>query len=197
MSIPLEGEEGYEREVRRLAALGPGFLMLQDWDARGYGLPVPLIRRLFEEVEAFRCLKVEVVPAGGKYSEVLEATGGRLHVSGGWAVTQMIEALDRGVHALMPTGMHALYIRIDPLPRGDREGAARLFHRLLPVLAFSNQHLDISLHFFKRLLWAEGIYPTPRVRPPVLPFDAWHVRIADELIGLVQRLTAELRAAQN
>jgi 4-hydroxy-tetrahydrodipicolinate synthase len=194
VSIPLESEEGYEREVRRLAALGPGFLMLQDWDARGYGLPVPLIRRLFEEVEAFRCLKVEVEPAGRKYTQVLEATGGRLHVSGGWAVAQMIEALDRGVHALMPTGMHALYTRIDSLYRsGDRERAARLFHRLVPVLAFSNQHLDISLHFFKRLLWAEGVYPTPRVRPPVLPFDAWHARIADELIGLVRRLNAELR----
>jgi 4-hydroxy-tetrahydrodipicolinate synthase len=193
VSIPLEDEEGYEREVRRLDSLGPGFLVLQDWDFRGYGLPVSLIARLFEEVASFRCLKVEVVPAGAKYTEVLQATGGRLHVSGGWAVMQMIEALDRGVHAFMPTGLHELYVRIDRLYReGRREQARALFHRLLPVLAFSNQHSDLAIRFFKRLAWRQGIYATARVREPLLPFDAAHERIADELIDYAVGLIREL-----
>jgi len=193
VSIPFESEAQYEREVRALDALGPGFLMLQDWDFQGYGLPVPLIARLFEEVDSFRCLKVEVVPAGVKYSEVLKATGGRLHVSGGWAIMQMIEALDRGVHALMPTTMNELYVRIDRLYRGGRREEARALHeRMLPVLAFSNQHLDISIRFFKRLLWRQGIYATPRVREPLLPFDAVHERVADQLIERVQALTREV-----
>jgi dihydrodipicolinate synthase/N-acetylneuraminate lyase len=196
VSIPFENEAQYEREVRELNGLSPGFLMLQDWDFRGYGLPVPLIVRLFEEVVSFRCLKVEVVPAGVKYSEVLRATGGRLHVSGGWAVMQMIEALDRGVHAFMPTGMHELYVRIDRLYReGRREQARVLFERLLPVLAFSNQHLDISIRFFKRLAWRQGIYGTPRVREPLLAFDAVHERVADELIERVLELTREVSGA--
>jgi len=33
------------------------------------------------------------------------ATEGRLNVSGGWAVPQLMEALDRGVHAVMPGGL--------------------------------------------------------------------------------------------
>ena len=182
-SIPYVDDAHYEQQVRHLAALRPGFLMLQDWDAQGYGLPVRLIVRLFEQIEAFQALKIEVVPAGAKYSEVLAATGGELHVSGGWAVMQMIEAFDRGVHAIMPTAMHAIYMRIYQLySSGDRAGAQALFERLLPVLAFSNQHLDISVHFFKRLLWRQGIYPTSHVRPPALPFDETHQRIADELI---------------
>jgi 4-hydroxy-tetrahydrodipicolinate synthase len=194
VSIPFESEAQYEGEVRALDALGPGFLMLQDWDFRGYGLAVPLIARLFEEVPSFRCLKVEVVPAGIKYSEVLRATGGRLHVSGGWAVTQMIEALERGVHSFMPTGLHELYVRIDLLHRGGQHQEARyLFERLLPVLAFANQHLDFSIRFFKRLLWRQGLYATPRVREPLLPFDAVHERLADELIeralGLIREAT--------
>jgi dihydrodipicolinate synthase/N-acetylneuraminate lyase len=193
VSIPFEGEGQYEHEVRALDALGPGFLMLQDWDFHGYGLPVPLIARLFEQVPSFRCLKVEVVPAGVKYSEVLQATGGRLHVSGGWAVAQMIEALDRGVHALMPTGLHELYVRIDLLYRaGQREQARALFERLLPILAFSNQHLDLSIRFFKRLLWRQGLYATPRVREPRLPFDAVHERLADELIERALDLIREI-----
>jgi 4-hydroxy-tetrahydrodipicolinate synthase len=183
VSIPFESEPQYEQEVRALDALGPGFLMLQDWDFQGYGLPVPLIARLFQQVPSFRCLKVEVVPAGVKYSEVLRATGGRLHVSGGWAEMQMIESFDRGVHAIMPTGLHELYVRIDLLYRGgQREEARALFERLLPIIAFSNQHLDISIRFFKRLLWRQGLYATPRVREPRLPFDAVHERLADELI---------------
>ncbi len=112
VSIPFENERQYEQDVRAVAEVKPGFLMLQDWDASGFGVPVALVARLFEEVDAFRSLKIEVVPAGVKYSQVLAATGGRLHVCGGWAVMQIIEALDRGVHAFMPTGMHSIYTRI-------------------------------------------------------------------------------------
>jgi 4-hydroxy-tetrahydrodipicolinate synthase len=195
-SIPFGDERQYERDVRELDALGPGFLMLQDWDFQGYGLPIALIARLFEEVESFRCLKVEVVPAGVKYSEVQAVTEGRLHVSGGWAVMQIIEALDRGVHAFMPTGMHELYARIHTLyQEGEREQARALFERLLPVLAFANQHLDISVHFFKRLLHKQGIYATSRVREPILPFDQVHQRIADRLIDRAIELCAQVRGA--
>lgn len=193
VSIPYDGDDAYRREVESLAALQPRFLMLQDWDFNGPGIPVPLIARLFEEVPAFQALKVEVAPAGAKYSAVLEATGGRLHVSGGWAVSQMIEALDRGVHAFMPTGMHRIYTTIyRRYMEGDRAGAESLFHRLLPVLAFANQHLDISIHFFKRLLYRQGVYATPRVREPILAFDTYHEASATRLIELAMALEAEL-----
>jgi 4-hydroxy-tetrahydrodipicolinate synthase len=193
VSVPFEDEAIYEREVREIAACEPPLLMIQDWDARGYGVPVPLVARLSEEIACFKSLKIEVVPAGVKYSEVLRATGGGLHVAGGWAVMQMIEALDRGVDAFMPTGMHRIYARIyDLYVSGKREEARELFENVLPVLAFSNQHLDISIHFFKRLLHAQGVYATARVREPILPFDAVHERVAAELIARVMALEAEL-----
>lgn len=193
VQIPFEEEEGFKRRFFELAELGPEVIMLQDWDPAGYGLPDPLILELFETVEAFRCLKIETVPAGVKYSRILERTGGRLHVSGGWAVTQMIEGLRRGVHAFMPTGMHFIYTEIYRAYRAGDEGRAQhLFERILPVLAFSNQHLDISIHFFKRLLHRQGIYPTDRVRQPCLPFDGVHREIADELIGRVLRLEEQI-----
>jgi dihydrodipicolinate synthase/N-acetylneuraminate lyase len=189
VSIPYENDEQYARAVHEVADTAPPFLMLQDWDPRGYGVPLATLVKLFETVEAVRAVKVEVVPAGRKYSELLAATGGRLHVSGGWAVMQMIEALDRGVHVFMPTALHAIYVRIYQLYTGDQRQAARdLFDQVLPILAFSNQHLDISIHFFKRLLFAQGIYPTPAVRPPILPFDETHIRIADELIARASAL---------
>ena len=195
VSLPYSDDAVYEVDVRQIAERTP-FLMIQDWDFGGYGLPVPLITRLSQEIPAFQSLKVEVVPAGVKYSEVLAATRGNLHVAGGWAITQFIEALDRGVHSVMPTGMHSIYAAIyRHYMAGQRDEAQRLFYRLLPVLAFSNQHLDISIHFFKRLLYREGVYTTPHVRGPLLPFDAYHERIADDLIEVVLALTAEVREA--
>jgi 4-hydroxy-tetrahydrodipicolinate synthase len=198
IALPYEDEATYRAAVEALAREEPPFLMIQDWDFTGYGAPVALIAKLFEEIPQFRSLKVEVVPAGVKYSEVIEATGGRLHVAGGWAVGQMIEGLDRGVHAFMPTGMHEVYCEIyRRYADGDRQGAQELFRRLLPVLAFANQHLDISIHFFKRLLREEGFYPTAKVREPILPFDEVHERLAADLIELAIRLTEEVREEQH
>lgn len=194
-SIPYENDDSYRRDVHELAALGPGFLMLQDWDFTGEGLPLPLIVRLFDEVGAFRCLKIETANAGAKYTQVLESTGGRLHVSGGWAVTQMIEGLDRGVHAFMPTGMHRAYARIySHYAAGRRDRAVELFHRLCPVLAFSNQNLGISIRFFKRLLHAQGVYTTANCRAPVAALDAFQVRRATELAAVAADIERELDA---
>jgi len=194
VALPYEDDQHYAAQAAELAEAAPGFLMIQDWDATGYGVPVSLIARLFKKIPKLRAIKVEVVPAGRKYSEILEATDGKLHVSGGWAVSQMIEGLDRGVHAFMPTGMHEIYTQIYTLYRnGHRDDAQELFYDLLPVLAFANQHLDISIHFFKRLLHREGVFPTTRVRAPVLPFDAIHEQTADALIERVFRITAGLQ----
>ncbi len=194
IQLPFMKKSQFFHDFMTLAEEGAEVIMLQDWDAAGYGLPDDLIVGLFDKVPAFRCLKIETVPAGIKYTRILELTEGRLNVSGGWAVTQMPEGLMRGVHAFMPTGMHWIYTRIfDLYKNGDEAGAVSLFHEILPVLAFSNQHLDISIRFFKRLLWRQGIYPTPHVREPLLPFDDVHTRIADELIEKIMEIEEKLK----
>ncbi len=168
VSIPYASNDQYEREVREIAAAEPPFLMLQDWSSDGPGIPVSLVTRLLETIPCFKCLKIEVQDSGPKYTGVLAATGGRLHVSGGWAVTQMIDGLDRGVHAFLPTGLHRTYVRIYALYRqGRRNEAEALFERLRPVLSYSNQDLSCSIHFFKQLLWRQGVFATPRIRQPL------------------------------
>jgi 4-hydroxy-tetrahydrodipicolinate synthase len=192
--IPYQNNDQFRSHFMQLAEMDPELIMLQDWNASGYGLPDELICDLFDQVPAFRCLKIETVPAGVKYSRILSRTEGRLNVSGGWAVTQMIEGLKRGVHAFMPTGMHSIYCEIYRLwSRGRESEASELFYKLVPVLAFSNQHLDISIHFFKRLLNRQGIYPTDRIRDPILPFDEVHQQIADQLIERVIGIENDLK----
>lgn len=191
-AIPWRNGEEFLADIEDLAGLDPPCLMVQDWDAAGPGIPIEWIAKGFERVPAFRSIKVETAMAGKKYSAILEASQGKMHVCGGWAVTQMIEGLDRGIHAFMPTGLHRSYVGIyTSYMAGDRAEATRLFERLLPILAFSNQHLDVSIRFFKRLLWLQGIYPTPSVREPLEALDAWQLRLADELARKAIKLEAD------
>jgi len=193
--IPYQNDIQFKAHFMELAEIDVDMIMLQDWNASGYGLSDELICDLFENIGNFRCLKIETIPAGIKYSRILSLTEGRLNISGGWAVTQMIEGLKRGVHAFMPTGMHWVYAEIYRLwILGKEDEATNLFRKILPVLAFSNQHLDISIHFFKRLLNRQGIYPTANVRDPILPFDHIHQQIADKLIDSVIELESELKS---
>jgi len=198
IQLPFLSEKQFGQDFERLAGCGPEVIMLQDWDAAGYGLPDHLIMDLFEAVPSFRCLKIETKAAGTKYSQMLKLSGGMLNVSGGWAVNQMLEGLTRGVHSFMPTGMHWIYTKIfSDFQKGNLQEATALFHEILPVLAFSNQYLDLSIHFFKRLLWKQGIYPTPDTRPPILPFDEIHMDLADSLIDYVMQIENRIKGEKS
>ncbi len=164
-------------QMTALAAVGPPLLMLQDLEFGGPGLPLADILLLRDRVPAFRGLKIETALPGPKYSAVLAATGGTLHVSGGWAAAQMMEALHRGVHAFIPTAMDAIYVEIfRRFAAGELAGARELHARLTPVLAFSNQHLDVSIRFFKHLRMREGLFRTAVCRPGVAELDAHQTR---------------------
>ena len=159
-------------QMQALARVGPALLMLQDLDFSGPGLPLDDILLLHEQLPAFRCLKIEVALPGPKYSAVLEATQGEMHVSGGWAAAQMMEALHRGVHAFIPTAMDRIYVRIYRLFAAGQAEAARTLHaQLAPVLAFSNQHIDVSIRFFKHLRQREGLFQTAICRDGVAALD--------------------------
>ena len=193
VSIPFENEDAYKNLIREIAQEVTTFLVIQDWDFHGFGIPVKVLVDLFEEIDVFKSLKVEVIPAGKKYSDVLAATAGRLHVSGGWASSQMIEALDRGVHTFMSTIMHKAYkIIFDLHHSGQRDKAKEIFQQIVPILAFSHQHVDISIHFNKRFYYKQGIFRTDRVRDPIIPFDHYHKKVADELIQQASDLMDQL-----
>jgi len=180
-----------------VAGAGELPLMIQDLEFGGPGLTLSTIEELRRSLPTLVGLKVETVPAGLKYTAVREAFGEGFHISGGWAVPQMIEALDRGVDAMMPeTSMAPVYVAIDRAHRGgDREWAQRVFRSLLPVLAYTNQEIATSIAFFKRLLVRKGIFSTARMRMPGFEWDRFGERIADELIEHYLALESEVRGA--
>jgi dihydrodipicolinate synthase/N-acetylneuraminate lyase len=186
-------EDRLEAMLFELGEAGPGAVMLQDLDWQGSGLSIAAIVRLCERVPALQAIKIETVHAGPKYSAVLEATAGRLQVSGGWAVTQMLEALERGVHAFMPTGMEAVYCAIYRcFTQGQVEAARDLFEAALPVLVFANQHIDVSIRFLKQLRVVQGLFATDRCRPPVAQLDRFQQRSADRLARRAQALEGRI-----
>ena len=188
------GGQALVAQMGALAQVGPPMLMVQDLDFVGPGLALDDILLLRQQLPAFQCLKIEVTLPGPKYSAVLAATQGALHVSGGWAAAQMLEALHRGVHAFIPTAMDAIYVAIyRRFQAGDVARARALHEQLTPVLAFSNQHLDTSIRFFKHLRHREGIFSTPLCRAGVRSLDEHQMRELELNVDRVLAMQGQLR----
>ncbi|MBN2291627.1 MAG: dihydrodipicolinate synthase family protein, partial [Pirellulales bacterium] len=84
---------------RSVAAGNSSPLIVQDFQFNGPGMSLDVIQELRESLHNLVGLKIETVPAGPKYTAVREVLPPDFFIAGGWAVMQMIEALDRGVDA--------------------------------------------------------------------------------------------------
>jgi 4-hydroxy-tetrahydrodipicolinate synthase len=178
-------EDGLAAGLRSIAGAGSVQVMLQDLDWHGPGIPPETIARLAARVPAFTAVKIETVPAGPKYTTVQEACGGRLHLSGGWAAMQMLDGLARGIDAFIPSGLLPAYVRIFHLwSAGRREEARAAFERALPVIAFSNQHINVSIPFWKHVRRRQGLFDTERCRPPIPALDPVQQAEAERLAAI-------------
>lgn len=169
---------------RSIVAASSAALIIQDLQWNGPGLDLDSMQCLRDELPALAGFKIETVPAGAKYTRVRERFGTDLYISGGWAVPQLIEALDRGVDAMIPEcALISVYSAIyRAYSSGHRGEAIRIFRELVPVLAFSNQELYHSIAFFKRMLARRKLTRNASSRPPGYSWDDYSMRVADELI---------------
>ena len=182
------------RCFNEIAEAGPSNLMIQDLSWTDNGMDDEDILLLFENIKKFKGLKIEVLNSGPKYSRILKATNHELHLSGGWAIMGMIEALNRGVHAFIPSTMEVIYNKIYNLFTENKIIESRnLFSRILPILSFTHQHIDIAIQFSKILRVKEGIFKTDLCRPPISKFDVYQLEEAnnhiEKVIGLQNNVT--------
>lgn len=182
MQVPYGTEEEFLSCIEAVDKEHPPFLLIQDADFNGPGIPVEWMVKAFEQFESVAGCKVEVKYSGPKYSRLIQATGNRMIVSSGWGNDQMIELLDRGVHAVMPSGLFELFVNVFRLHKeGKRENAKRLFYDILPIIAFTRQSQELNRWFHKRYLKTIGAFQTDLSREEVY-LDETHKRYADELI---------------
>lgn len=172
-----------------IADAGPSNLMIQDLSWTDNGMNDEDILLLFENIKKFKGLKIEVLNSGPKYSRILKATNHKLHLSGGWAIMGMIEALNRGVHAFIPSTMEVIYNQIYNLFIEKKINKARdLFSTILPILSFTHQHIDIAIKFSKMLRVREEIFTTELCRSPISEFDIYQLEEANIHIEKVTSL---------
>lgn len=186
VAVPNHLYETPERIVPFLQAIADGCrlpLLIQDLRWNDYGLSLPVMKELWDSIPNLAGFKIETVPAGPKYTQVRNELGDGAFLCGGWAIPQLIESLDRGVDAMIPeSSMIRAYRAIFQLYRqGRREDAVTLFNRLLPILAFTNQEIAVSIAFFKRLLVRKGIFACECMRRG-FEWDRYNLRVADESI---------------
>ncbi len=160
-------------------------LLIQDLCWNRYGLPLSIMKELCESIPTLAGFKIETVPAGSKFTQARDELGDEMYLCGGWSIPQLIESLDREIDAMIPeSSMIRVYRAIFQCHQnGEREKALELFHRLLPVLSFTNQEITISIAFFKRLLVRKGIFQSECIRCEDFEWDRYNQRIADDLIN--------------
>ncbi len=183
---------------KKINEIGPSHLMIQDLSWDGYGLSDAIIQNLMNEVSNFKSLKVEVVNSGKKYSNIINLTKNKLHLTGGWAATGFIEALRRGVHGFIPSTMETIYNSVYNLMINNEEKEARkLFYRILPAISFAHQHIHISIKFYKMLRVAEEIFSTDICRGNIQEFDPAQRYEAEFHIDNILNLQKELLNKNN
>ena len=130
--------------LKEIAKVGPEIIMVQDLDWIGNGLSQKILK-LFDEIDKFKWLKIETKNAGQIYTNIKKITKNKLHVCGGWAVTQLIDALNRNVDAFIPTGLEFLYVKVYNLYKnGNFHDARNLFYELLPIINFLTKMLILA-----------------------------------------------------
>jgi len=178
---------------QQIAEVGPKYLMIQDLSWTDNGMRDEDILLLYNKIKKFKGLKIEVLNSGPKYTRVLEATNNEIHLSGGWAIMGMMEALHRGVHAFIPSTMEILYNKIYNLFVANKfEEAKNLFYEMLPTLSFAHQHIDISIKFYKTLRVKEEIFATNFCRSPIKDFDKFQNDEAERHINKIFKLQNNL-----
>ena len=116
----------------------------------------------------------------------------RMDISGAWGSSQSIEAYDRGIHALMPSGLPELFVNVYELyHQGKRDKAMELFFAMLPVISFTRQSQPLNRYFHKLYFQKIGVFDEAVSRETVF-FDEYHRRYADDLIEYAVKLRDDI-----
>jgi len=153
------------------------FLVQDSAGLTGMSLDASALARLKSRHANFAGLKVDQVPTGpaiSRYRAIPELAG--LSYLVGYSGVQMLDAVRRGAEGLMGGCGHLPEDRamVDALLSGDEAKGYREFARLVPLLNFEMQSLDLVIAVHKALLHEAGVIATPLRRGPCRAMDEVH-----------------------
>lgn len=147
-------------------------LVVQDFPpVNGVIMSPDLLATLAESIPHARYLKLEDPPLMQKISAIRARTD-RYAIFGGLGGMFLLEELARGAAGTM-TGFAFTEVLVGvyrAFTEGDRDRAAAIFDRYLPLIRFENQPV-INLTIRKALLHRRGALATPLLREPYAPID--------------------------
>lgn len=166
-------------------------VLIQDFNPGGATVGAEFCRQLQASCANFVYIKLEEPLMGPKVTSIRKATKDKLGVLEGWGGLYLTELFDFGICGLMPgTGLcDLLNATWRALKEGRRSDAFDTFEKVMPLISFSLQSLEMYHHVEKRLLKARGALREVTVRDAQwTPFKE-ALAYTDELI---ERVRAEV-----
>jgi len=161
-------------------------IFLQDTPAAP--IPPALARRISEDCERVRYIKVETLPVVPKVADMAANGGDRLTIFGGAGGSYFIEEMRRGSQGTMPfCSQPAAFVEVwNAFQAGDELKSRAAFDRqIMAVNRLAAQGGDVFYHVHKRLLVRLGVIRHATVRSPTTPVDPITAREIDELVDEV------------
>lgn len=181
------GEEDLLRYFEAVCRGLRGTLLIQDFNPGGPTVGPQFAGRLRAACPNFRYLKLEDPMMGPRIRAILEATEGQVGVLEGWGGMYLMELIPCGICGVMP-GTPALPL-LEEAYRKRKAGrdveAYAAFQKVLPLIVFELQHMELFLHVEKRLLHRMGLIASPHVREATIRLDPDTDRYTEWLIEQV------------
>jgi 4-hydroxy-tetrahydrodipicolinate synthase len=158
-------------------------VLVQDFNPGGASISVDMIKKLMNEHENFRYLKLEEPLCAPKFEAIIHATNGRIGLMEGWGGLYMMELIPVGISGVMPgLAVSDILQRIFRLRKdGESERAFGLFEKVMPQIFSSLQNMELFHYMEKELLIARGVLKNSVVRSARYIPDASTKRYIKEL----------------
>lgn len=159
-------------------------VLVQDFNPGGPTMSAETAKRLHQDFQNFRYLKLEQPLMAPRVAEILETTDGGVQVLEGWGGMYLLEGIAAGICGAMPAlGVADVLKEVYDLAVGnEQDGAMDLFQEVLPYLVYSLQNMELLLQMEKRLLVRRGLIQHDTVRQTTLTLDPHTDRYVDYLI---------------
>jgi dihydrodipicolinate synthase/N-acetylneuraminate lyase len=160
----------------------------------GTNLSAETLTEIHRAHSNFSHVKVDLVPSGPMISSLRNCSGSSLRSMVGYMGLHLPDDVRRGVSAVMPTvSLGRAFVHLFELLQAEADEGRRLHEKLLPLLNFMMQSVEMLIAVEKQLLVRRGIIKSERCRAPAWAIDSFQMAELEQYAtGLAEWLPAFL-----